>query len=451
MIAADHQRRAVLERFFNADRALRQISTHPESLTEGATQLLDAAQPVLREAATTFLDKWKERERLPEPERDRHLSKFCSQFGDVLRQFESTVIPALEGAEPENIPFEMENYLLQEVKSAAPTWNIKGTVLASEHRYNYAIGYHELSRWQNTVATDGAAGNVAPQRFIHFTIPRATRDSMSLHAVLLGHEIGHLREWHSPLATDDRFLVVFPEDRLDADRFTIPLIAVKDSFNRTSRSWMAEFVADVYAALLLGPGALFALDEIAAAVNSYVDTATHPSTPRRIAIMVRVLDRSGFLNVEAVGRSMYEHLLAYVDLSRGALDRQPEEGSVPVMSLVWNCLRPLMEDLIEACSERIGSPFEAREWWAVERAARLLEGGRPCGELEMHDHLVATPPAVILNAGWLIKATALASLVDELGFDPTLASSEIRANHVLEQLVLKSFEISSFRQANQWT
>lgn len=446
MLTTHYQKRAILERFHRVQRQLVEFDTRSESLTTGARQLLASGFEAVTVASVTFLSDWQEQIDLDSQAEDKFF-ELCDRHSAILGKFESKLIPLLDGADCNNIPFELETHLASLVPKIAPDWDITATVLHSEYRFNYGIGQYttdELEALPAKIPIDH-------QRFVTFALPRIARDSLTLHAVLLGHELGHLRQWHSPIPTSGK-VETLPEDLLrsitDTDQRLKVLLTVKG----ITRNWINEFVADTYSALLIGPASLLALGELGAAVGSTThDSETHPATDRRLSVIMKVLAGQGFLEPRLhVGFRSLEELESANLRYSSDMDRDPPNQPTGFLNFsalrtAWNIVHGWIDDIVNECSSSLPPElkFGIDRWGIARDVAECLAEGRPVGGSLSKTALL---PADVLNGAWLVRVSRMEDLAKVAGLDRDGQLSHVRTSKVLDDLVLKSLEILSYEQ-----
>jgi len=121
-----------------------------------------------------------------------------------------------------------------------------------------------------------------------------------------------------------------------------------------------------------------------------------------------------------------------------------------VANVVLAHMREVRPVLIRACKKAIplGQRFKVSHWTEVEYAAKQFDRGLPYGERRRGSRVSDASSTVILNAAWLVKARGLTGLRREVGVEGTGIGGDIKASSALNQLVLKSYEISNYRRQN---
>jgi hypothetical protein len=286
--------------------------------------------------------------------------------------------------------------------------------------------------------------------FLFLRIPGIDRDCATLHTIILGHELGHLRDWSHRLVVE--MPVPEPETWCDVNGQLL-LEHVNDyrTYVFIVRAWRSELVADIFAAFFFGPASLNALSELVGNLGVWrVDSSTHPGMDRRAKIIVMALDELGFLNVESLG-SVMAHFNAE---TQNAFDRKAVAcnlpGSQEVVELAWELVLSGVSELIEACKNVVPEDerFDSSRWGDVEEAASVFAAGVPFGELLSQGEIpLPIDDAVIINGAWLVRTDHLGDLGGVIDLDSTVSTDASQVTAVLDALVLKSFEISELRRS----
>ncbi|MDQ3953331.1 MAG: hypothetical protein M3279_10285 [Actinomycetota bacterium] len=459
MRTAEARRRSLEERLAHIDSAAGLIARYPESLTDGAKKLLEtvgALTVIVRESLSRRWSRWDDAK--DSNVRESALRRLCDDYHDVVQDLGHLLIPVLEGASPQYIPVEIEPIVQFVVERAAPTAALT-SVLHSTHRYNYSIARVEqlAHDWFQELNPDlpveepMASSEARPlaDDFVFVSAPRLERDSAPLHAVILGHELGHLRDWHHGVtdATDIQIPNVF----LKGGQPTLDVVAKVDLFLDVSEAWLSEFVADIFAAFLIGPAAVWALSEITSILSPIdVDWDTHPGTDRRVSVMLDVLRSQEFDDRAAGLATFFSEFGGEVD---GAMDRPVDIANLvdnePAQE-AWSWIQSVLPGVIDRCRATLApdEAFEASRWSEVVPAADKLTGGFPCGEFaDVGPVYTAASERVIINAAWLVKVARLKELAEELGREGESFDDLVASTLVLNDLVLKSFEIARYRRS----
>ncbi len=307
-------------------------------------------------------------------------------------------------------------------------------ILTSSYELNWFAQILEIDPWYEAIRAAPPGG--VEHRFTVFGIPRHERDSMPLHAVLFGHELGHIRTVLVSLLRDVDVAppaAVLARATNDAARDALLNVAIN-----LARSWLSEFAADAFGALCYGPAALFALSEVAGPPSQHLqDHGSHPSRARRLAIALRILDERGFGDVAGL-TDAFAGYRSEADLDHPVANE--------LWSIVWTLvIRPQLDELIQRCQQALAPDelLDPIDWPRVRSASTELGRGRTIGERLGEDG--SSHPEdlnIILNAAWLRKLEGADDLLQGTGLDPQSVSGLVRSNTILDQLVLKSFEIA---------
>jgi hypothetical protein len=443
LLTSDQKRRSLLERLYHVHLALEELSTHRESLSGGASALLEATDRLLNEVLRQFHTQWSYLEEAaagkPDTERsEEERAVLCDEFADTATALASAVVPILEGAEPENVPVEIEPILQAMMRKAASSWNLSACVLSSSFSYNYSIGVCHFADFYSLIK----APQLAPKKdFVVVQIPRLESQSLPLHAILIGHEMGHLFEMHAQIS--DKLSLPIPP------KLGIPLpepgaAQRRDTFVSHRASWIREILADIFSVLLIGPAAPLSIAELAGTVQPLdEDQFTHPSPIRRLSVMVDLLRKGGFFGVDGVERILGETSALKIVKPPPPVMGEPKSWN----DYIWSEIVSILDGLVAECVDVVGaSAFTAADWTSVKEVVDALEHGLPCGEGTAEGGSpYPISPAAILNAAWTVKCNGCVGIIDELQLDPNATGSLLRSNYILDELVLKSLEISAIR------
>jgi len=432
---ADQRRRSLGERLGHVDDLVTAGENREGRLTEGAYKLVVYLRRLISKLEQTLDSRWQALGVLDDLVREDLRQHLCDEFRDVLALITYELMPVLFGADPLAVPLELETAVVEAVSRADPGGEIVPVLYGSPYP-GYAISEHNLNRWLQML---GPTDELLPG-FVSLCVPRLERDSVSLHCLLLGHEVGHLWDWRNRITSGIE--VGIPGEYQDAGgNLDMRHASAFSRYLDVVQSWFEEFGADTLACLWLGPAAVLALPELAGSLGPpNNDTDTHPATDRRVKLMLEVLRAQGFADVPDL-RLVLE---AYETQTRDSWDRLPPEGR----ALPWTFVRGRLDGLLERCRQSVGSAqFAADRWPGVEAAAVLLARGIPCGEASA-EKAEPMDTATILNAAWLVKIRDLERLATEVGVDSAILRGSNEVNRVLDELTLKSIEISEYlRQA----
>lgn len=492
MLSAEHARDAVFELVSHIIATLDNVTPSNDALTRPAADLLVRARDELTALPDYLSSRWDTFGQLPEALSTDLRLKACGDLTDQLLSLSRTIVPILQGAPADRIPVDLEPILQTGSVRASPRWRIQWIVIYSDSSYNYTVRSIDPDRpllelaqridptvevrdpaepnsTQSPRAHMQGAGPTAlpratddrsayPQRALFFSVPQIHRDSLLLHSIVLGHELGHVREWNDRITSSviDRIsadLDVDPPPGAQSPAGVLGKNNVGDLETRLAKRdiadcWAHEFAADAFATLAIGPAAFFALLELH---DSDTDSTTHPAKRRRLSYMLDVLlFHAGF---EHVGDPWLSNLLnAYhADLQDDLLSpiAPVRERERPLMVYAFDALKGSLSDISAAAAEAIeAETLFSPERWKTEvlPAAERLRVGIPVGERwDDSGRLVPTGNRAILNAAWVAKLKALPSLAEELGFSAMDSDAYVRTCHVLDELVLKSMEVARWR------
>jgi hypothetical protein len=448
MLEAEERRRSLVERIGHARELVERLDSAPERLTDGAWNLLDVVKRLLDELDEAVERRWERLEVLPPPERESYRRELCDDFRDVLLELGGTYIPTLEGASASSIPVELETTVQTGVFNAAPGWDLR-SILYGTHHYNYSIGLirDPLGKYESRLGLRPTEDG-SHRDFAFISMPRLERSSMGLHAVVLGHELGHLRNWYENIS--DGVDLPVPDELLN-DTGQVAIIPNSEirSYLEIARNWAAEVVADIFSYLVLGPASILSLAEFTSTLGPVdADLWTHPAPDRRLRLMLDLRAQRGPTGPNSLD-GLLDRLGADLD---DPLDRPVELrelGDQTPCRLAWQWLRSVMPSLVDGCARSMSSDemFTAELADDVDTASQLLAGGRPAGELLESDgtpRLLRT--RVILNGVWQMKASRLDGLATGLDMDVTKQADLRRTCAIVDDLAAKSLEIAAHRR-----
>lgn len=489
---------------------LRELSADLGPLSPGATRLHELTTDALDEVRDE-LDKRVSRIATPGLPDDVREELLVAAMSDVEREIElisTTLMPILEGSASHKVPVELEEVLQRGVKkSARPRFSIEDVVLFGDHGKNYRInlvgvGTGGLRQWSKNLdrhrkrgatakdtATrpadtdsreDTGEAAEAESRLVILAAPQLHRDSILLQSVVLGHELGHLRDWNHVVSTSiaDEVESLTTDQLSDGDPDdggSSGALQTQLETSEVAASWLSEFAADAFAVYAVGPPALFSIIELSGSgEGSTTDSETHPGADRRIAHMLELLHSLEYFNPagtvsaeqpdsDEVGADrkdrarveLQSHLLALNEQYEGALDRSVHvrptlTRSRPAVEASWEFCRSRLAQIREGVSAVMFDRYTIERWekevpYAVEALAR----GVPYGERREPDGILREASSrAILNAGWHVKHHRLDKLVSLLtpeDGDDDPHDARTRASQVLDGLVLKSFEVATYR------
>lgn len=458
MLDAHSRRESLHRRLDNTSAALDSVQKRKEALVPAAQALLARSQDLIAFARQALRDRWAATEHFPEPGRDMVRVIACDNLQRLLQELSATLLPALRGANSTRIPVEMVDALeaaAQQV-SGAPL----SVVVYAAAPYNYSI------QWYGDPLTE-LAPYIAPfapppvpdgSSFLFLSLPELERDSATLHAIALGHEIGHLRDWvHDITAPLD---VTVPASWSNSSGSLSDLYApAVPLYREVAAAWAQEIVSDVFAALVLGPASLFALVELLSSITSMVtDSPTHPAGDRRVHVVLTVLDTLGFEQVPELVPVLQELRRIATDSTTRAVRLTGVPDGEPVLAEaaneVWLWLQAQLPTLFAACRAVVPEPVDVSSWNDVVAAAEQLDHGQPCGErivvTPSGTQLMAVRASTIMNAAWLSRVRRHPGLAHLLGTGSSPEESA-QLHAVVDGLVLKSLEVSATRAGTPWS
>jgi hypothetical protein len=350
------------------------------------------------------------------------------------------------------VPVELEILVTSLVREVAPEWNLQ-PVLWGTSQYNYSVNQERdpITDWLSDGHGGVSEAAVEERDFLFLSLPTLERDAAPLHGILLGHELGHLRDWYNDISGSLQFQLP-GELTDDTGELTLETAREAEVFTAVAKSWAIEIVADIFSAIQFGPAALLALPELASGGSLLnVDSSTHPGIDRRISVVCDVLRDCGFEAIPRIGELIAE----YEDVVEGALDRDvalKELMKWKGPQLAWDWLRALIPELKDKCRAALAEgKISPSSWDQVDYAVKLLISGQPCGET-LRGQGDVTPISIeaILNAAWMVRLDYTEALADEIGVDAETFEGLVDLSSVIDGLTLKSIEISAWRTENPW-
>jgi hypothetical protein len=449
-------------RLDNIDMTLRRHRDHQDSMTPGGRALLGRAEVLLNYSRQALKYRWDRAAAMDTGEQESERRKVCEDFAAVLKELVRTLLPALDGAVSHRIPVEFEPVLQRLAEQTAPAADAR-VVLYAVDALNYSIERHAdpvdgllrlLAPAMSVRRDDGPEQPDDGVTFLFLRMPAVERDSACLHTMLLGHELGHYRDvaygLSKPAADDARQR---PPGRWCDDTGTPALehVASYERYAFLVRKWTREIAADTAACLTFGPAALCALGELVGTLGGWGrDSHTHPAPDRRAALMLDHLERLGYSSVDGLD-ALLGHYRTEVT---GSTARRAVVADLPpndADDLAWQRVLAEVPQLETACVATLTPEerFRPDDWGAVEQAAAWLRSGLPCGEvLGANQSLAPVREAVIVNAAWVVRLDGFGRLRDVV--HPAVAARTSRVSAVLDDLVLKSFEIAEVRRRTPW-
>lgn len=437
MWTSEQRRRSLAERLHHLEEAIAAAETNADRLTHGQGLLLADLKLTLTSIIEQTERAWTLSQGKDAKEAEVFKLARAAFFEALLREITQKVVPVLTGASSSLVPVELEPVVQAMMKAAVGEWEWS-PILFSSPQYNYSVQLLPNAKDIRTGKIGEATVLETGPRLLSLSTPSAERDSIGLHTVLLGHEIGHLYDWNRKVSGD--YVPDLPGSLVDQPDAIV-------MYTTIAGSWCEEIVADIYSCLLLGPAAVFALPELSVTSGAqHADLATHPATDRRTRIMAEVLGDLGFAEIEAVGPIIKEFLgQNHASLSR-EVHLEHETLDLPAQE-AWNFISKNLAAIKKSCKESFGSQhFKTDDWPDVLKAADMLAAGLPCGEAAWTTGSGRQPTAVpvILNAAWLVKTTRMDELAKVLRIGLANLEELGRAHQVLDRLVVKSVEISNF-------
>jgi hypothetical protein len=436
-------------RLDNVQGALARHLDHEESMTPGGRQLLSRSQLLLDHARQVLEFRWQRTEAFGPGVREVTRRNLCEDFTAVVRELAASLLPALDGAVSHRVPVELEAALQRMADRAAGDWRPRVLLYASD-ALNYSIERHEdpfeaLAPTLAAVPRTTREESLGP--FLFLRVPEVERDTAMLHAIILGHELGHLRDWAEQISGVATTRI--PLDWVD-EAGKVKKEHIQDFVRYASvlHRWSAEIVADLLAAHLLGPASLLAFGELIGSLGGWSkDSPTHPAPDRRSAIVADTLRELGYGAIPEL-----DTVLTHYELeSANALTRRvvfEQDDPAYVGDKAWGRLLEALPELKRVCSEAISADegLRVQDWPEVELARDDLLVGQPCGERAGSTDFSARADEVIMNGAWLARIGDLADFGRKLGLDASMPSDRSLIAAVLDGLVLKSFEIADMRR-----
>jgi hypothetical protein len=301
--------------------------------------------------------------------------------------------------------------------------------------------------------------------YLRITVPSRALGILP-HFAIVAHEVGHII--HQSIAPQfdfpDEELTKFSDKVLTSLGVTDIRPESKTFFNATTKSWLAELLADAVGICMLGPAFYFALCAfIQGKTSEYILTRSHPPAILRRRIAFRNLTRA----------DKWDHPSVFlkrtgVELQEGInsqLLEQPAPDDVLIESLVAKdydeeearilCLLP---ELVESVSEEV---FRTAYDHIAQVAPSLLYTSQQL-DLDLEEHLdalvMAIPPiefgvslestthaelSSILNVGWAVLLTRLDQLAVRQE-EPQLLIAE--KSEKLHSLLVKAVELSEAKR-----
>jgi hypothetical protein len=280
--------RSLTRRFDHVLAALAALEDRRETLTPASASLLEQVQAAVIATRSAFHGRWQKLEVLPQPARDDLRVRLCEQVLRVLSEVANKLLPALDGTASQGIPVELDPVLTRLTGRADPTNPL--VILSSAPGFQYSVqGVADPMQLVASVHGQQPAQAVAQRAFLVLRLPRLERDSALLHVVLVGHEVGHVRDWTTQLsqslAPPPLTLTGRPANAAETAAYKI-MIAL----------WAREMVADIFGVLTFGPASVLAFAELVLTVGTLAgDSLTHPAPARRIEMMLALLKAKSLL------------------------------------------------------------------------------------------------------------------------------------------------------------
>lgn len=453
MQQADARLVALNRRLDSISAAISRHRDHVDAMTPGGRELLDRSELLLRHTREAITYRWTRTDPLKDPSRETARRNICDDFADVLVELATRLLPALDGAVSRRVPVELEPVLQRLADAAAPSID-PTVILYAADAFNYSIERHPdpVTYLTATLAPGLTPPPPRPGPFLFLRVPAIERDCASLHCIILGHEIGHLRDWATNVSTQ----ILRPPPPVWCDAQGALLLQNVPAFKRYAHligQWGAELVADVVAAFTFGPASLLAFSELIGNLGSWrIDSSTHPAPDRRVLVILKVLKKLGFDTVAEL-----QPILNHFDTEAGAAAPRPmtvvDVPPDPADVLAWQTLSAQESTIISQCESSIpkSEVFDSGRWPAVQEATQLLNSGLPCGEVLRPGPTVEyVEDVVIANALWLARITGHQPLSSLVGLSSSKPDEASLLGALMDNLALKSFEVADWRRRAPW-
>jgi hypothetical protein len=454
MLDAASRRRSLNRRFENILQTLENTGDQAETLTASAKRLLEVLSNLVLFARASVEQRWLDTDGFPEPGREMTRRLTVGDITYLLRELSDNLLPALDGAVSSNVPVEIEALVRRLVMIASDRADLN-VILFSSNEINYSIQLYPdpLQIIAPLIAPHMPAPESERTDFLFLRLPRLERDSAALHAVLLGHEIGHLVDWTNTITGG--LSPTLPERWLDPDTHDVlpEFAGAYDGYSEVLLNWTSEVVADIVAAITMGPASLLALAELVLSIGQLDgDSNTHPGLDRRAAVILRVLDSHGFREIPQAE----SQLATFRAPSADALSREVNNARTGTQE-AWDWISTNLDDIISRCAVGPAATSTlAGRWEEVTEASARLAEGLPCGERWFTNEdgsveLVAVDESVILNAAWCLWSEGLGGLASVVAVEDSSDQRMMaQVGVVLDGLVLKSLEIAEIRREQPW-
>lgn len=446
---ADLRRRSVEDVLRNVEDALERAADPLGTRRLGPEILRGKALRALEQIRRDLTDEWTRTEPLPSPDRENQRIARCDDHRRRLTKLADTLLPILRGTSSSQIPVELEPVLKRGLRNAqGAEETLETMVISTTFKQEYHIRRLPKEGGIWSLEVDEAPADPEHTYSYVFAAPWLDQESLILHSVMLGHELGHVRVWRH--GTRAAF----------AENFEVPLAESSDRLDcmAYAQDWLDEIAADLFAVYAIGPAAILGLTEVVGSPSeAMIDYATHPAAHRRVRVMVDALTEDLAYNANSVEDDWLQDILARARAdvqTRGTLSSQPGDqanGRVHAEGVgqfqpeeVWAVVEPLLVKLRAHCKAAVGEDvLHVWEWdKEVVPASEDLANGLPCGECQAEDGLRESRTRVILNAGWRTKLHMFGRFRQE--FHPSVDKGTI--NRRLDELVLKSLEVAQVRQ-----
>lgn len=418
-----------------------------EALPPGSRSLLNDVRRLVDFCEQALEAKWVASEKFPEPGRELVRSITCDDFSQVLRELSQTLIPALRGSTATRVPVELEALLKAQVHAMPCPW--PAVVMFASSAYNYSIqSYNDpLAQLGPLIDPRASTSPSSGQRYLFLSLPELERDSALLHTIMVGHELGHYRDWEATVT--DALPLAAPSAWLDPSGGLLPDYAeVESLFAAIAASWAREIVSDVFAAITFGPASLWALMELLSNVTTFTgDSLSHPAGDRRLSLILAVLDAHGFRKVPEVDQLLqdFDSYASAAATRSVTLDRALDARQQEAADAAWAWLLATFPQILSACVGAVPHSMSPASWTEVIKVAEGLQTGRPMGESRNVDGSIkAIAYEVIINAGWLTRVENYAGLARILDMGQE-ARDVAELGAVMDGLILKSIETSALR------